>query len=900
MFSKGMSDKSRSRWPFRWLLLVVLIALLAAPVSMITAQDNAVTITLSLPQFIETIITPELLAQFEQENPGIHVQTVAGGFPAFPSPVEDVDKHFTEVEKYVSAADVTFISSSNLSTEATQAGYFLDLTPLTSADTSLNIDDFFPDVWRSVTWDGKVWMMPVSTDVITLLYTKEAFDKAGLAYPNAAWTLDDLDNAARALAEKDNNDVVTKPGLALVGDYTGLLLQSLSGETLYDTSVVPNAPSFSKPMLEPLMDTLATMEKDGVLSSNVGADFSEIPMRIMGSIGLSSVFNSGANNTPAGSLLPGGKAGLEAQGFAISSGTTHPEQAYALVKFLSLNPAAANNFLSASPARQSLVGVSADPTGQGDNFAIIRPNSEEAQALIADALTNGLPTSELRYGDYLTQAISKMNDEGLDAHTALQDVEALAVSNQTAAATKHDDLQTTQVIVATPVPETVLTGGEVTLKFGMLSFVSPLPNKEQWDQVIEDFVAGDPQVGEISLDTGFNSPEDSAKKFDCFYLPLNYVPQLDLTTILNLDPFIDADPSFDRNDVVGGVLPQVQRDNKIWALPIVLQPEGLRYDGDQFNRANVPAPDNGWVINSFTDALKTLKPTPDDKPPFEPRGIGGTYILLLTAAYGGLPIDYRTSPPTISFTDPATLDAIQQVLDLAKDGYLKYSELAGNSLVSFGGLGNQEPAIIYTQSLNGLGFPGASNNGTENDPYRLTTYPTGDQFSGATYSIGTAYVSATSQNPEACYRWLSTLSRHPELLSGMPARRSFLDDPTVTATQKPDETAFYKQFDTLLQSPNTVSFPSLLSQASPSYFLLERWLYKAFDNYVLHDADLATELETAETYAKGFVECTNLIPPYDPANEGQLAYLQQFLDCAVKVDPSTGSLFPGLAGGSGN
>jgi len=67
-------------------------------------------------------------------------------------------------------------------------------------------------------------------------------------------------------------------------------------------------------------------------------------------------------------------------------------------------------------------------------------------------------------------------------------------------------------------------------------------NKDQWDQVINDFVANDPQVGNLQLDTGANQPADSAKKFDCFYLPLNYVPQIDMTTILNLDPFIDADP----------------------------------------------------------------------------------------------------------------------------------------------------------------------------------------------------------------------------------------------------------------------------------------------------------------------------------------------------------------------
>jgi hypothetical protein len=44
--------------------------------------------------------------------------------------------------------------------------------------------------------------------------------------------------------------------------------------------------------------------------------------------------------------------------------------------------------------------------------------------------------------------------------------------------------------------------------------------------------------------------------------------------------------------------------------------------------------------------------------------------MMLIAAYGGLPIDYRTTPATLNFTDPATISAIQQVLDLAKNGYI--------------------------------------------------------------------------------------------------------------------------------------------------------------------------------------------------------------------------------------
>lgn len=876
----------------RLVVFVGLLALLGLPLTAINAQDS-VTITFTMPQGLDTIITPEMLADFESQNPGVKVQTVTQGFPSFPSAVTSLDDHLSEVEKYVSGADVVYMSSSNLSVEATQAGYFLDLSPLTATDSSLNPDDFLPAAWQSVQWDGKVWMMPVSADVVFMVYDTEAFDKAGLAYPNGAWTIDDLDTYARALAEQDADGKVTKPGVVLFGDYTGLLLRSLSGESFYDNSTFPNPPAFNKPALEPILTTLAKMEQDGVFATGYAGEITDVPLRIMGSIGMSPILNG--DKKPGGALLPGGKSGMDVQGFAISAGTQHPDAAYALAKFMSFNAAAANNFFSAGPARQSLMGVEVQATNdQQEAIAAFTKRSPEVQAVIDEALANAIPSSEVRYGEYLVETISRINDQGLDAHTALQDVETVAVSNLQAATDKHTDLI---VNVATPVPDVSLTAGEVNLKFGMLSFVSPLPNKEQWDTVINDFVAGDPQVGNIQLDTGLSQPADSAKKFDCFYLPLNYVPQIDLTSILNLDPFIDADPSFDRNDVVSGVLAQVQRDNKTWALPIVIQPEGLKYDTAAFDRAGIPAPENGWDINAFNDALRTLKPTADDKAPFSSTSVGDTHLLLLIAANGGLPLDFRTSPPTINFTDPATVAAIQQVLDLAKDGYIRYSQLAGDTLVTAFGGGGGDLSTIYTQSLSGFSFGGPPA-GDGEDTYRLTTYPTGSQYNAVTYGVGTAYVSATSQNAEACYRWLSTLSRHPELFTGMPARLSFLDDPAVTATQKPDETAFYKQYAALMSDPNTIAFPSLLSDSSPQNFLIQRWIDKAFDNYVLHDGDLTADLETAQTFIQAFVDCTAVIPPYDPATTGQLAYLQQYLGCASKVDPDGSAAFGALVGGS--
>src|SRR5262249_9800665 len=124
---------------------------------------------------------------------------------------------------------------------------------------------------------------------------------------------------------------------------------------------------------------------------------------------------------------------------------------------------------------------------------------------------------------------------------------------------------------------------------------------------------------------------------------------------------------------VGNTLAGVQQGDNTYALPIDLEPFIMRYSSDKFTAANLPQPaDYTWTVQQFNDALTALKPNTQGQAPFLDNGWYETYLALV-ASYGGLPIDYRTNPPTVNFTDPATVAAIQQVLDLARNGYLDYT-----------------------------------------------------------------------------------------------------------------------------------------------------------------------------------------------------------------------------------
>jgi ABC-type glycerol-3-phosphate transport system substrate-binding protein len=267
--------------------------------------------------------------------------------------------------------------------------------------------------------------------------------------------------------------------------------------------------------------------------------------------------------------------------------------------------------------------------------------------------------------------------------------------------------------------------------------------------------------------------------------------------------------------------------------------------------------------------------------------------MMLIAAYGGLPFDYRTDPATINFTDPATVDAIRQVLDLAADGYIAYSALTdvveeATTLLTEG----TESSAITTNTLSQFNFPGGPGGQTNNstaDPV-MTLYPQGSQFGVIAYEITTGYIRATTQNPEATYRFLSAVASSPELFSGMPARQTLVSDPAVIATQGAEVVAVYQQLDTLLRSPNTVVFPSFTQGRGGGAlsFIEQFWLYRAMDRYVLEGADLDYELAEAEMFALAYRECAeSFVADTGNTAEGpQFQFFQQLSQCATSVDPT--------------
>ena len=95
-------------------------------------------------------------------------------------------------------------------------GQLLALDPFIE-ESGLNLEERFSpesiDLYRR---DGQLYAMPDRSGAMVLYYNKDIFDAAGVAYPSADWTWDDLLSAAQKMTVRNESGNATQWGFAVV------------------------------------------------------------------------------------------------------------------------------------------------------------------------------------------------------------------------------------------------------------------------------------------------------------------------------------------------------------------------------------------------------------------------------------------------------------------------------------------------------------------------------------------------------------------------------------------------------------------------------------------------------------------------------------------------------------
>ena len=180
-----------------------------------------------------------LIETFERANPGLGVKIVNALDANYSSGSPDALLPQKTVDCFVGVAP-------QRNQLAAYRSAVLHLQPLVEADWTFPWADYFPHALAQLTFEDGLWGIPAGIQPWVLWYDRSIFDRAQVAYPDAAWTWDDLLDAALRLASQgeagDTYGFLLNPFLS-----SATLLEEMVGVPLLDSTVTPLRPRFTEP-----------------------------------------------------------------------------------------------------------------------------------------------------------------------------------------------------------------------------------------------------------------------------------------------------------------------------------------------------------------------------------------------------------------------------------------------------------------------------------------------------------------------------------------------------------------------------------------------------------------------------------------------------------------------------
>jgi multiple sugar transport system substrate-binding protein len=208
---------------------------------------------------------------------------------------------------------------------------------------------------------GTLYSIPRDNDTSVLYYNKDAFDQAGLSYPDDKWTWDDLRNAADKLTTTDGGRV-TRYGLALESNVWSIFVYQNGGK-IFDDPVSPTTFLMAdKPAVEAIQFLGDLINKDKAVPNFLEANQAGGTGQMFASGQAAMIVSNAARLGAADGAsfqwsvapLPAGPTGIHANrlggaGFAINANSKVKDAAWDFMQYLA-GPEGQITFTSAASA----------------------------------------------------------------------------------------------------------------------------------------------------------------------------------------------------------------------------------------------------------------------------------------------------------------------------------------------------------------------------------------------------------------------------------------------------------------------------------------------------------------------------------------------------------------------
>ncbi|MDX1992025.1 MAG: ABC transporter substrate-binding protein [bacterium] len=378
----------------RFVMLALLAVLVLAFGGLATAQDTVVLqVWTGSSSPAEDEFKNAEFAAFEEANPGIDLEVLI-------SP-----DYGTQIQAAIASGDypdVFTVGQFDIPSRV-EAGVLMPADDRIEAS-----EDIYPALLEAFTVDGTVYCPPKDYSTLALYYNVDYFEQAGVELPGEEWTWEDMYAAAEAIT---NADITTEDGSEVVGLSAApdrnrwLAFFWGNGARLQDED---GAVAFNSPAAVEALDFYASFVRNGVGAAPAdlggagwnGEAFGRglAAMTVEGNWAIGYLQNDFPDLNWAVTEIPLSPAGergtlLFTECWAVGANTEHPEEAWALVNFLTGTEGAARVAeagFGVMPARIS--ASEAWLTGRGEEFAPFVVGTEYAWA----------PVFPSGFGDFTT------------------------------------------------------------------------------------------------------------------------------------------------------------------------------------------------------------------------------------------------------------------------------------------------------------------------------------------------------------------------------------------------------------------------------------------------------------------------------------------------------------------
>jgi ABC-type glycerol-3-phosphate transport system substrate-binding protein len=832
-----------------------------------TAVQERTTVRFALNDF-EQPMYQDIIKAFEEENPDLDVELVSvnevlgfGALGQIEVP-EDAD------QRLVAAADVV---NMGVSRKAVEQGLVRDLTPLLEADPNFQPDDFYADSLGAYQWTGGTWGLPTTLNFRLVFFDKDLLDEAGVTYPQAGWTWDDLLAKAKALTVRQGDDVTrwgfvpNGPAYRLVESRVGSLADynMEPPTTRYDDGDVVEAVRwytnlYLKEQVMPYLE--ATEEEDSSPISNEQALVDAGQAAMWTDVHLlwwirSQQANIGVVPFP-GDAADSGLTPASTGGLVMSAGTDQPEAAWRLMDFVSRQPLGSMTMgIRFMPARRS----AAETGGYWDDL------DEGLAATLRYAIDHSYVARETVAYSAFEDALNAILQGEKPVEDAMAEAQTQAeIQLQEEAAERAGATPVPTFAVAPPEKETPVSEGAETIVFapgiGSLNLEPFRDLADQFHEAHPDIVV---DVKMADFLSGAPSLPAMAESADCFEWYPGFQEAENRDAILSLAPFLDADPSFTTEDYFPQVLKQFAWQGQLMGLPADVTPYIIEYNKDLFDAAGLDYPALDWTWDDFLALAVDLTQGEDEEKQY---GFVAEFyelndLLLITERLGAKLVDEDADPPALTYNDPATVEAVRWYANLTTEHEVKpvfvtdLNKLLAASAAMW--TGSATTAVVF-------GERDPSNIGAAPPPVRADGTSPGSVMTTSGY-----FISAQTEHRQACWQWIAFLSGQPAAVQGLPARR------TVAESNEYRQKVGADRADAYLATMGESEEPSAFQIFSEEEWLggAIYWYGQAFGQVIDGRASVEEALDAAQKLADDYRAC--VIASGDFGQEAWLACVQE-------------------------